>query len=292
MEVEDIYEHQACRCYDHSDEQVVKLMRFPKGEVSERVALSNKIMFTLEGSIRSQVRNEPPITSVRGSFAFAPTGTPIQCKALKDTLVLSVSINGNMHLCSGFGIERLFIRANNQNRDAQIRPKYTSLLKMNTELWKFVGDMTSMLAKDMRCKHYYNIKVQELLALLRIFYTKEQLHDFFYYILSPDTVFSEFVNANWLKCNSVQGLASAINLSPQHFSKKFKTVFKTAPGKWLAQEKARCVLDEIQNGKKTFQQISSDYGFTAVPNFYRFCKAMFGETPQDIRSKKKNPTYE
>lgn len=275
----------SCLYYDSDPHPMVEVMKITKETVNKMVLSGNKIVFLLEGLIRIISQDQSETVVEKGEFIFAPVGTTIHFRATKNSQLMSVSVNGNIRLCKGFDIESLFDKAEPLPHRSQKTPHSVASLKMNRMLWDFVGVLRNALSDELLCKYYFEIKVQELFVILRAYYTKEQLRDFFYYILSPNMVFSEFVRANWRTYNTVQKLANAMNMSRTHFIKRFKTIFSKPPAAWLADEKTQCILEDIQEDKKTFQEIASDYGFTATSNFNRFCKTNLGETPNEIRKK-------
>lgn len=285
MEIYYQHEHKSCHCYDNGNHPMVEILKIPKGMLSEAVFSNNKIVFLLEGTMRTMFRDQSEIVCVRGDFIFAPVGSSMSYKAVKNCMVMTVAVTGNIQLCRGFDIENLYKKVRKLPHRTQLVHNKVMALKMNRQLWNFTETLSSSLADGLLCKYYFDLKAKELFILLRAYYTKEDLREFFYYILSPDTSFSEFVQSNWLKFDSIQNLAKESNMSVQNFNKRFKNIFGMPPGTWMAHEKARCILADIQKGEKNYQQIAAEYGFSATSGLIRFCNKNFGETPKEIRKK-------
>lgn len=262
----------------------VKITSLRKGKHRGVELIGNKIFFIVEGSIDFQLAENQSTKIKKGEFIFVPADTLLIYSAIEDCSMMVVPISACLKLGKKEAVEIGY--TNNGTEQVQIKESRINL-EMNEVMWDFVLGLSKAIEYNMISREYFEIKLQELFILLREIYSKEQLKLFFQNAVNLDTDFYEFVNHNWLKYNSVNKLSDAMNLSVQHFTKKFKMVFGVAPGQWIMQEKAWCILKEIQDEKKTFQQIAFDYGFSAVSNFNRFCKIMLLETPSEIRNKAK-----
>ncbi|MDR2894365.1 MAG: helix-turn-helix transcriptional regulator [Alistipes sp.] len=86
-----------------------------------------------------------------------------------------------------------------------------------------------------------------------------------------------------MKYRTIDELSKAIGMNPQAFAIRFKKIFGTTPHKWMQQEKARRIYLDICRSELSLKEIAERYDFTLLPNFYRFCKQIFGDSPGRIR---------
>lgn len=264
---------------DTVSQPIIEFISMEAGQTGQKLATGTEIVFVLEGCIHVDMHAETHIqaVAVKGDFLFVPVGMPLHYTARNGCLVMLMTVP-DLSLCKGLDTGRLY----DMKKDGK---EQAACLEMNGEIWELVSTLSRVVKGKVLCRQYFEIKVQEFLLLLRVFYTKEQLQAFFYYALSPDMAFSDFIRTNRLKYNTVQEMSDAMHLSVRHFTKKFKRVFSISPGQWMLRQKAYDILEDIQAGQKTLQQIAADYNFSAVSNFNRFCKKTFGASPGEIRSK-------
>lgn len=282
MKVRDLHENHSCHCSCSIECMGVESLKIREGEIKEKIFSDSKIIFVLEGSLLIEFTDMLTTSVDKSYFIFVPTGILFRCNAKKDSLIMIVSVHGNPHLCRGVNISDLYSEKS-KVKGQYIPYKEVIPLEMNEMVWGLATGLNRAILLKIMCKQYFEVKIQEFFILLRVFYSKDQLRKFFYHVLSPNMIFSEFVNRNWLKYNTVNSLSGAMNLSVNHFSKKFKQIFGIPPGEWIMQRKTQYILQDIQLSDKTFQQIAADYDFAAVTNFNRFCKKAFSKTPGQIR---------
>jgi AraC-like DNA-binding protein len=166
------------------------------------------------------------------------------------------------------------------------KPESLTVLDFNVRMWHFANGLVCTWEDGLRCRFYLQAKINELLLLIRLYYSEEQLGRFFYFILKSDTVFWDFVQTNYLHYSTVGKLAEAMNLTPQQFTRRFNSVFGQAPYGWMQREKARLIYGEICRSDKPIKEIASNFGFPIPANFNRFCKTAFGMNPGAIRKKR------
>ena len=119
--------------------------------------------------------------------------------------------------------------------------------------------------------------------ILYIYYSKEDLYNFFYSILSQDTAFSEYIRLNWNKFHSVNEMAKSMNLTHKQFYKRFISMFGQTPQQWMKESRASSILKELIFTSKLIKQIANENSFSSEPQFTRFCKRQLGKTPTQIR---------
>ncbi len=285
MDFCNLKEHSICFNYDHSDSAMIDVWEVKKGEDRETVSRYHTVVFTLKGEIQFRLNDYPEASMREGSFIFIPFGATIQYAAACDTELLLVRMYDHVRFCESFGIEQLFV----YGRGRSLNPGKTHcILEANKAVRNYITSLEPFTEGDFRCRYYHDIKVREFFVLLRIYYDKEHLKNFFHKILSIDTAFVDVVKYNYQAYNTAQELAGALNYSFSGFSKKFKSVFGVPVYAWMKEQKARAIYKEICTGNKTFKQIAAEFGFSSSSQFIDFCKANLGNAPGKIRKKPLN----
>lgn len=163
-----------------------------------------------------------------------------------------------------------------QNKTFPIRPRLATFLHL----------LYDCLSDGLNCKHYHSNKLEEMLFLLRGYYSREELIQLFRPLLDGQTEsFKEKIYNKPEYIHSVSSLASYLNMSESALSKRFNKEFGMAPQKWLNREKANLILREIQQTDKSFEEISLDYEMSSPAYLTYFCKKQLGKTPTELRRK-------
>lgn len=277
-------ENRSCLFYDHSPKPQIELMKFSKGQSGEFTAQYNDIVFFLEGRVSYKFRNFPEYEGLKGQIIFLPSGSTFSYTALCDSLIMVFRLHEPVSLCDTFPLEELYgLKDIGPLGEYTPRTKTMSVLEINPRVWHFIEGVKDCIKDGMKCRIYFKLKIKEFFLLLRIYYTKQQIHDFFYLILSGDTAFSEYIRRNWRKYPSVTELAASMNYSLKQFSGKFKDVFGKTPNRWMIEGKARLIHHELLSSEKSLKEIASGYNFKDGAQFHKFCKKELGNSPSGIR---------
>ncbi len=130
---------------------------------------------------------------------------------------------------------------------------------------------------------YARLLVSQLLFLIQVYYPQDEYTRFYSAIFNLDVQFSNFVYRNWKKYPSATELAMANSMTPQQFTERFRKVFGETPGSWIRKRKMSEIYHDICNSRKTLKSIAFEYNLS-MPNFIRYCRMNFGQTPGSIRS--------
>lgn len=263
-------EHINCECYSGGESPIIEISEINKTCKKDFYWQSHSIFMLIAGKGIVRTRTIGFKTLSEGMFFFAPKNCSSTFEAEENSKILIFHLGKHMYLCQSFHIESLFEEVSNIKQP--VYSEKITLLEMNKNLWDFVNPLINLLEDQLKCINFLNNKIDELLILLRAYYSKEDLSEFFNHIRNPHSVFMEYVRRNWSKYKNIEELANGISMSPQYFSKKFKEIFNKPPGVWMQEERARVILQEIRTTDKTFLQISEENGFAAQSHFNRFCK--------------------
>lgn len=153
----------------------------------------------------------------------------------------------------------------------------------NRYLQTFYANLDEILKSGLNCIRFHQIKREELMLLLRAYYTKEELYTVFRDSIEQDSEFKLFVMQHYKEVSCVSELASLANMSVRNFQRKFKSEFSCPARKWLLSRKAENVLHALQTSDKDMMTIAMEHGFSAMSYFTTFCKHNLGRTPSELR---------
>jgi len=211
-----------------------------------------------------------------GEMLLLPAGTVIRKLIKKGTLLIVFRVKEVIQLCDSCPIENLPSPGEDftYNMDC---------LKVNEYMEEFLYTLKRNMDNGLRCSRFMAIKTEELLFILRAYYTKEELAAFFYPFLNGNARFMNFVLQNYRKVKTAAELAQLYNCSISAFDKKFYLVFGTSTYRWMKQKKINLIYHEINSTDKSLKQIAEEQKFLSLPQFNDYCKKYFGCPPGKMR---------
>lgn len=279
-------EHQECLNYDNAIKPAIEILNIKKGVRESITTNNNEIVFFLEGKLRFIFKDFPEYTASKGEIIFLPAEECFSYETLSDCLIIVFRIKYSIRLCDAVPIEKIYYSNKSTIDQYTPRTKSLCLLQMNPKVWYLLNGLRDNINDGLKCMHYFELKIKEFFFTLRAYYTKEEIHDFLYLIISGDTAFSEYIRLNWTKYQTVSDLAKSLNMSNKQFYLKFRRIFDKPPYQWMLEGKIQIIYNEIVGSKKPFKQIASENGFSATSQFSKFCKLKLGKNPTEIRLEK------
>ena len=280
-------EHLSCAQYDNSENPGIEVVKIVKGKREKLSVATNEIIFVVEGRIRLCFRELPSYEGVKGQVLFIPASADYVYEAPTDTTLVIFRLTQHVMLCSNYSIEKLYgikPRVPQADREEALADKNKiGTLEINSRLWSFLDWIMDCVGDGLKCRCWFELKIKEFLVILRAYYPKEELHGFFYLILSGDTAFSEYVRLHWQRFRSVGEIADSLHMTHKQFSQRFTAVFKQTPYRWMMERKAEIVYRDVASTNKSFKEIALERGFNSDTQFTRFCKMHFGKTPTQLR---------
>ena len=266
------------------EKSVIEVVKMVKGKLEVSDLVYHKVIFIMEGSIKLFSKDEPDYQTEKGKMLFLLAGSRCSYQAREDTTILLFRIQTPIDLCRDLSLEELYVKVNKKRKE-EYRPKHSNFgeLKINASIRLLVDGINDSIKNGLNCHYWLEIKVKEFFLLLKAYYTKEQIYEFLYLILSNDIAFSEQIRQHWNRFQTAAELAAFLNLPIKRFTARFITVFGQTPYQWILQKRARIVLFEIESTGKLFKEIAMEYGFTSESSFTRFCRKEFDKTPTQIR---------
>ena len=276
-------EHTGCFHHDKGGKPLIEVAKILKSDRKKMSVNSNEIVFVLEGKLKYTFDDLAEYEVSKGQLIFLHARGKYSCKALENVTIVVFRITKPMQFCDAFSIEKLY---NPEEYAGTFRPaakNMFSVLDMNPRLQHFIEEVKDCFSDGLRCQGYFEIKAKELFYLLRVYYTKEVLRDFFFLIQNEDTAFSEYIRLHWKRFDSIADMAESMQLSYKQFSKRFTDVFGEAPQKWIVKSRAQNIYNEITLTEKLFKQIAIENGLGSNIHLTWFCQKNFGKAPSDIR---------
>ena len=286
MHIYNIEEHRHCLYYGAGKNALIEIREISPG-TEEQITLSfHEMVFMIKGEMRYAISELDTVVLTGGHFSFIPIGTTVKYQITTDCVICIIRQSDRFQLCHGFSLEKLY-RSMDKNK---VLLQQSEPLETNPRIIQYLNGLKETCSDGIMCRYFFEAKVKELFVLLRAYYSDIQINNLFLPILSPDVRFSEFVQRNFHKYESVREMAEAMTLTYKQFFCRFQKIFATTPQEWMQQKKAQIILNEICSSSKSFKQISFDNGFSAQPHLTRFCQRMFNKTPEEIRKKTDSAT--
>lgn len=212
----------------------------------------------------------------KGQIVLIPPGFKLNMKVLKSIHLVVCRLESNLQLYQNFGLD--YLLSVSEEADDKLYP-----LSMNEYFDKYLSSLEDYISSDLPFIFFSELKKKELLLLLQVNYTNEELSGFFLPVLSKDISFKETVLKEYLNVDTVKELAEKLNYSLSGFKKKFEQSFGQTAYSWIQEQKANDVFKELTENRKTIKEIVFQYKFSSQPRFYEFCKRHYGKTPKEIQ---------
>ncbi|MFR9165426.1 MAG: helix-turn-helix domain-containing protein [Dysgonomonas sp.] len=262
---------------------VVRTISLDKGgRIAKTFITDTTLCFLKEGKLCANADTFSSQIIKEQEIFLLPANSYFEAEILENVYCLIIEFNVQVHLCENFSMTQLY-----SFYEKIDEPSEFCVLPFNQRVSDYVNLFAQYLEDGVNCIHLHEMKKKEAFFLLRAYYPKELLAKFFYPILDKeDLYFKDFVLEKCLCAKNVQELAGLANYSTSGFIKKFNRCFDDSPYRWITQYKANKILHDINDGRKSFKEIYTEYRFSSMPHFIEFCKKHFGQTPGKMRKKK------
>ena len=271
--------HNACFQYGNKN-STIELIKLSKGEIYQFLPEANLFVFIHSGSLAVFCNKISDKKVNFGESLLIPMQSPcvFQCNNNASILMMKSTIN-TISFCEDFLFNPLL------TKNGKIKTEKTDIgfLKSNQKMVDYSNSVINYINDELICPYFFDLKIQEFLYLIKMYYDKHTLFNFFKPIYNHDFIFSSNVYRNLDKVKTVKEMANTLKYSMSGFEKKFKTIFKMSPHLWMQKQKAKKIYYEINCTKKTFSEIAFDFGFSSPAHFNDFCKVHFNNVPGKVR---------
>jgi len=251
-------------------------MQLGAGEKKEETLFSTEIILVTEGQFLLSYDHFLDHKIDTGKVLLLPPGCHFTVRAGSHVSAFVFRIKEAIRFCEGYSIDNVSI-------GREIPGHELNYLEVKPAVRKYISFLKDNMENGLNHEEYLQLKAQELIFLLRSYYTAEELGRFFHPLLSPDVQFHQFVLRYYRKVKTVKEFAQLNNCSVSNFDKKFKGAFGTSAYQWMQQKKIDLLYHEINATEKPLRQIAKEQKFLSLPQFSDYCKKHFGYPPGRMR---------
>ena len=287
-----LYSNEHTSCFNYEEESRLPLQVFQKGdgEQFEGDIIETVFVFFISGKCRLSYGEYLNIYVSGGKIILFPPGTHYKISVEESAHIAMLKVKGVIQLCECMSIEKLF---SENSRPAKIGERVSlskdpGILDINEHVYLFITDLCKHFGNGLRCLYYIQTKTKELFFLLRAYYDKESLAQFFAPLTSPNARFTLFVYNNYRRAKNLQELIDLSSYSESAFKKNFQKLFGVPASVWLRKQKAVHIFYDLNNPHLSLKEISNKYHFSSVSSFSTFCIQNFGNPPGKVRVLAKN----
>jgi len=73
-------------------------------------------------------------------------------------------------------------------------------------------------------------------------------------------------------------------MSPEHFSRRFRSVFGMSPRSWHRRHLSLLVVERLLQGTESMSELAAEFGFSDAFSFSRFVKQTAKASPTALRA--------
>ncbi|NDW08118.1 helix-turn-helix domain-containing protein [Dysgonomonas sp. 520] len=212
-----------------------------------------------------------------GKIFMIPTGYETDVKAMEESALISVDISEEINQLTHFQSDKTEENDNNQNL----------YLPFNDIVSAYIESLQIYKSSNLDYNSLARIKAKELIYVLKASYTQKELSRFFSSYITNDLYFSEQVKILSQDIKNIRQLAEIMNYSYSGFNKRFRRSFGVSAYSWLRKRRANVVYHDIYYTNKSLKQISTENMFSTLSHFNEFCHKNLGNSPSEIRRKKR-----
>ncbi|MCL2511492.1 MAG: AraC family transcriptional regulator [Bacteroidales bacterium] len=263
-----------------NQEPIIEFKKLSGGEVFEIFSGLNQVVFVNYGVLTISHKEVMSKKIKEGESVLIPMHTPCVFKTKEEAKILVMRLDDYINLHDYFPPNLVSGKEKSNAKDGDV-----GFLKPHQRVADFAKTLEDYVNDGIKSHRLYDLKIQEFLFLIQAYYDKPSVVKFMSPIYSNDFIFSNNVFRNFDKVKTVKELAMVFNYSLSGFEKKFKRVFDDSPYRWMQEQRAKKIYQEVGYGQKTFTLLADEYGFSSPAHFNDFCKQFYGETPGGLRKK-------
>lgn len=272
-----IDEHVSCSHYVSDQERGFLLREFEQETILEvERTSSNVILFVIKGELEIAYNEFSKRRIKAHQMIVLPKSCHVHGTAYDNTKVMAFKFTEISHLCNKYSLQNLASHTHSISYNFRAQ-------SIKEPVQKFLELLSFCLADGLNCKYYHELKADEVMILYRVYYTKEELAEFFYPILGLSIDFRALVLSNYRDARTVEELAQKTGYSVSKFKRKFNEEFDEPAYQWMQKQKAKHIKYKLSFETIDFATIIDEFGFSSPAHFSRFCKTQFGKTPSDYR---------
>jgi len=258
------------------DTPSIEYIQYETGQTKEETLNLTEIVLITEGQFLISYDHFLEHKIGERKIILLPPGSHFTVRAETHACVFIFRMKEAIRLCERYGVNKIPIEKTPSDRKL-------NCLDMKPMIISFISFLTDNMKGGLCYEEYLRLKAEELLYLIRSYYTAGELRDFFLPLLSTNVQFHQFVLSYYRKVKTVKEFATLNNCSVSNFDKKFRETFGTSAYQWMQQKKIDLLYHEINATSKPLREIASEQKFLSLPQFNDYCKKHFGYPPGKMR---------
>jgi AraC family transcriptional regulator len=96
----------------------------------------------------------------------------------------------------------------------------------------------------------------------------------------------DFMHSRYRDALLLKDIAAAAHLSPFHFLRVFKAVYRVSPSEYLSRKRSVSALRLLQGSDWSMSEIAEHVGFGCRTSMYRHMRVHYGAEPKELRSRR------
>ena len=275
-------QHFDCKSCEKTVMRGFKYIATKKGEkYAFEIVNTYTLVFVLSGKALISCNEYKDVPIEGGEMTLWPMNSNCTWVSTEDTTSIVLEGGSELSVCDRKALREY------ADQWLNVFPAFRTLT-IKKRLYEFLYSIRNYLEDNLVCPNMHEAKLLELSTLFRAYYQPEELMTFFLPTVRDTHEFKEFIMSNYLKMKGVKEFVDLSGMNIGTFNRKFKTHFNMTPYQWLIKQKSKHIFYELSNTDKSFKSISKEFQFTDASHFNRYCKAMFGAPPSEIRKKNFN----
>lgn len=270
-----------CQQCDQLKTSEFRYIEASEGEQQEFISeRAYTLIFLLTGSLTISCNEFTNVPFHAKEICLLPISAQCTWVAVENSTAILLSGNNDNSYC-----DRLSLQRHAQTwLDAEDK---FEMLKIRPRMLQFLYTVKNYLNDGITCPQMHFVKQREFSVLLRAYYSHQEIVNFFLPTIRYNRDFELFIMNNYLNMKGVQEFVDLSGLNVGTFNRKFKAQFGMSPYQWMIKQKAKHVLHELAIKDKSIADIMREFEFSDASHFNRYCKAMFGGSPSEVRKRAK-----
>ena len=247
---------------------------FNKGysRIMEQETPTNYLIIVLQGRIRISCNQWRDREIGQGEIFMVAKSSLLKGECLEDTQILTLAFEGPITSCDKLDFRYLAKLIGEISYNLNTVP-------IRHPIALFCEMMIIYLNEKASCSHLHEIKHNEIFLCLRYFYTKQELAQLFYPMLSASMKFRNFVFENYRNVKSARELVELSYMGKSTFYKEFTSEFGVSVKEWLTVKKLHRIVNSAAHPDITVKKLMIEFDFETLPHFQAYCKRYFGYSP-------------
>lgn len=260
-----------------SDTSTFVVVTSPAGKSYQSRTVAGKVLYNKRGKLHLLVEGSPAYDIASGKMAFIPPLRTFSVNIGEDTTFYIYRLSMEHHFTeSSIPLQWLYEAGTGAAGSGRV-------LHAHPKIADFFDLLAGYIEDGLSTHLLYLHKAQELLFLLRNYYTREDIGAFFAPLVDYDHEFSDFVLSNYRRHRTAQDLAEASCHSLSAFNKLFRKTFGCSPYSWIRKQRAHDIYYDLITTNTPVKEICTAHGFGSLSQFTNFCKRQFGVSPRRLR---------